>query len=94
MQRHLLNRTCLTALIVAPLAVSVVGVLPAGASAAALADDCATTTVSFAFTGGPQDYVVPEGVTSISIDVFGAEGGSFAPTQVKFKDGRSVATPR
>jgi hypothetical protein len=42
-----------------------------------LAGTCtATTTIDFVFTGGPQAIVVPEGVTSIRIDVWGAQGGA------------------
>ncbi len=33
------------------------------------------TTVTFTYTGGPQSFTVPPGVTSLSIDAQGAEGG-------------------
>jgi len=42
-------------------------VLPAGAQAA---------TQAFGFTGGPQAWTVPAGVTSASFDLSGAQGGS------------------
>lgn len=35
----------------------------------------AATTVSFAYTGGPQAYTVPAGVTSLKVDLAGAAGG-------------------
>jgi hypothetical protein len=33
-------------------------------------------TQTFNFTGAPQTFVVPVGVTSLTVDVFGAQGGS------------------
>jgi hypothetical protein len=36
---------------------------------------------TFNFTGGLQTYVVPPGVTSINVDVYGAQGGSFASAE-------------
>jgi hypothetical protein len=56
--------------------------------------------------GGAPGLLVREGMTSRSLRTGdeikvtinplhgGAEGGSFQPTQVKFKDGRPVAAPR
>ena len=35
-------------------------------------------TETFGFTGGPQSFVVPAGVTSVTIDAFGGQGGSSA----------------
>ena len=37
----------------------------------------ATTTCTFNYTGAPEAWVVPAGVTSGVFDVFGAQGGSF-----------------
>jgi hypothetical protein len=56
--------------------------------------------------GGAPGMLVREGMTARSLrpgdEILvkinplhsGAEGGSFVPTQVRFKDGRPVATPR
>src|SRR5262249_33097556 len=43
-----------------------------------VAADAATTptTVTFDFTGANQSFVVPAGVTSISVEGFGAQGGN------------------
>src|SRR5215207_5313107 len=38
----------------------------------------ATTTCTFSYTGAPEAWVVPAGVTSAVFDVFGAQGGAFA----------------
>jgi len=39
----------------------------------------ATTTCTFIYTGAPEAWVVPAGVTSAVFDLFGAQGGNFAP---------------
>jgi DNA-binding beta-propeller fold protein YncE len=49
------------------------GAAPAGL---AVRPSFATTTVTFDFTGGVQDWVVPAGATSAVFDVYGAQGGS------------------
>jgi hypothetical protein len=36
----------------------------------------ASTSTTFSYTGAMQSYIVPGGVTSISIEAFGAQGGS------------------
>src|SRR5579872_2031464 len=36
-----------------------------------------TTTVPFSYTGGAQSWTVPAGVTSINVDVVGADGGNY-----------------
>jgi DNA-binding beta-propeller fold protein YncE len=53
----------------------------AGAAPAGLAvrPSFATTTVTFNFTGGVQDWVVPAGATSATFDVYGAQGGASYP---------------
>ena len=35
---------------------------------------------TFTYTGAQQTFVVPAGVTSISVDAYGAQGGSLSPT--------------
>ncbi|MFK8905973.1 glycine-rich protein, partial [Streptomyces sp. YS-3] len=47
----------------------------AGAGLVALAPPAlAATTVTFAYTGDAQPFIVPAGVYSISVDAFGAQG--------------------
>src|SRR5580765_9088385 len=38
-----------------------------------------TTTCTFSYTGAAESWTVPAGVTSATFDLYGAEGGSFAP---------------
>jgi len=38
-----------------------------------------TTTCTFSYTGAPEAWVVPAGVTSAVFGLFGAQGGNFAP---------------
>lgn len=46
-------------------------------------DSCASLT--FTYTGAQQSFVVPAGVTSISVDAYGAQGGSNSPsTNINF----------
>jgi len=62
--------------------VASVGLLTAAAPAGA-APTCtglATVTCTFSFTGGSQTWTVPQGVTSASFDVQGAQGGSSGGT--------------
>ena len=48
---------------------------------------------TFNFTGAEQQFTVPTGVTSVTIDAFGAQGGEgFGWTNVFSLGGRSVAT--
>src|SRR5262245_59838845 len=51
----------------------------AGSAAAALPPGCEqsnnTITCTYAFTGGAQTWTVPDGVTSATFDVYGAQGG-------------------
>jgi Glycine rich protein len=53
-------------------------------SAQALSGGCVagatTTTCTFNYTGATEAWVVPVGVTSATFDVYGAAGGSFAPS--------------
>jgi hypothetical protein len=62
--------------------VAVVGVVAVGASAGLLvtprADAAGPVTETFSYTGGSQTFVVPEGVTELTIEVFGAQGGAAA----------------
>ncbi|MEU8319494.1 DUF11 domain-containing protein [Nonomuraea sp. NPDC048881] len=48
--------------------------LAAGGLAAVAPAAQAATTVTFSYTGGPQTFTVPDGVTSIEVDAFGAQG--------------------
>src|SRR5438270_5353485 len=34
-----------------------------------------SVTTAFTFTGGPETFVVPDGVTVIQVDAYGASGG-------------------
>ena len=44
-------------------------------------DTCITpTSQTFSYTGAQQTFVVPAGVTSISVDAYGAQGGSNSPS--------------
>src|SRR5215204_7160353 len=38
-----------------------------------------TTTCTFSYTGAPEAWVVPAGVTSAVFGLYGAQGGNFAP---------------
>jgi hypothetical protein len=38
--------------------------------------ETATSPTTFSFTGGTQTFTVPDGVTQLTIDAFGAQGGS------------------
>lgn len=39
-------------------------------------DTCSLTSTTFNYTGSEQTWVVPAGVTSITVDAFGAQGGA------------------
>jgi hypothetical protein len=39
---------------------------------------CAATTVTFAYNGSMQTFTVPSGITSITIEAWGAAGGSYS----------------
>jgi Glycine rich protein len=54
-------------------AVTLAAALPILAATPATAD---TSSVTFSYTGAAQTFVVPAGVTSISVDAQGAQGGS------------------
>ena len=60
-----LNLRRLSAALILVVMVALVPALPASA----------TTTATFSFTGTAQQFAVPAGVTSVDVDVFGAEGG-------------------
>jgi glycine rich protein len=47
---------------------------------------------TFAFTGAPQTFTVPDEVTSITIDAFGAEGGGSESGAVGGRGGKASAT--
>src|SRR5262245_23916876 len=51
-------------------------------SAQAVSGGCVTgstaTTCTFDYTGAPEAWVVPMGVTTATFDVYGAAGGSFS----------------
>lgn len=57
--------------------------LPASASA---------FTQTFAFTGAPQIFTVPAGVTQVSVDAFGAQGGQAQDGPAGGLGGRAIAT--
>ena len=63
------------ALVLSPLAL--MGTTPAGAAPSCTGTT--TVTCTFAFTGSADSFTVPAGVTQITVDAFGAQGG---PTQV------------
>jgi hypothetical protein len=46
----------------------------------------------FDWTGGPQTFQIPSGVTSLQVDVVGASGAGFFPTQPPGARGRVQAT--
>ncbi len=39
-------------------------------------DTCSSITATFSYTGSEQTWVVPAGVTSITVDAYGAQGGA------------------
>ena len=47
---------------------------------------------TFAFTGGAQTFTVPAGVTSITVDALGAEGGGSESGAVGGRGGQASAT--
>jgi hypothetical protein len=49
------------------------------------------TTRSFLFTGAPEAFVVPAGVTSLTVDVVGASGAGLLPTNPPGLPGRVQA---
>src|SRR4051794_33184820 len=60
------------ALLLAPLSLAVTPALAASG-------DCVTasgrTTCTFTYTGAVQTWIVPNGVTSVTFDLYGAQGG-------------------
>lgn len=67
------TRSCLSGM----LAVAAVGVFAGSLPETVVAASGATPpAVTFAYTGAPQTYVVPAGVCAVSVDAFGAQGGS------------------
>lgn len=64
---RVLGRVVLIASVVSG-ALTAVEVVPAGA-------DVPTGSVTFSHSGAAQAWTVPEGVTSVAVDVFGAQGG-------------------
>src|SRR5258708_34989193 len=73
------------------------------AAAAALPSSCsynaATVRCTFGYTGGAQSFTVPDGVQSIAVDAFGAQGGdtygapyNFPSTQDGGLGGEATAT--
>jgi hypothetical protein len=57
--------------------------------------DCtagSTCTVTFTYTGDYYTWVVPSGITSISVDAYGASGGNSRSTALGGKGGRLQAT--
>lgn len=59
-------------------------------AAAALAAPASATTESFAFTGTPQTWVVPAGVTQGTFDIFGAQHGGRATASIPLTPGELV----
>ena len=55
------------------LSTALVGVLPGRAEAAT------PVTVTFTYTGAAQPWTVPDGVTQVTIDAYGAQGGGRCP---------------
>ena len=64
-------------------AVSAVGVPSAGS---------APTTALFEFTGAPEEWVVPAGVCSVTVDAYGAEGGDAGGEIIAGLGARATAT--
>ncbi len=54
--------------------------------------DAAPQTETFEFSGAPEDFVVPEGVCSLTVDAFGAEGGVGSNGNVAGLGGHATAT--
>jgi hypothetical protein len=57
-----------------PIAFLMVIALPPAGGLAPTVLAVGPTTVTFTYTGGPQTFTVPAGVTSITVDAFGAQG--------------------
>ncbi|MBB4760018.1 PxKF domain-containing protein [Amorphoplanes digitatis] len=90
-RRHLIGRVA----VVAGLAVAATGAAPAAAHAA-LPPGCtqsgSTVTCPFAFTGAEQTFVVPTGVTALSVTAVGAAGGGGFGTGSPGRGGVASAT--
>lgn len=59
-------------------------------------DSCANTTQTFSYTGSVQTFTVPTGVTSISIQAYGAQGGgntTYLGGQGGYASGDLAVTP-
>jgi hypothetical protein len=78
--------------IVAPGPVEAQSPQPPGATATPTNTPVPTGSQTFNFTGAEQQFTVPAGVTSVTIEVFGAEGGLGFASNLNGQGGRSVAT--
>jgi len=64
----------LTRLLIAAAIAAIVALLPPSLAAPPIA--LALSNASFSYTGGEQDFVVPAGVTSVTVTAKGAQGGN------------------
>ena len=55
-------------------------------------DPCSSGSTTFNFTGGMQTFTVPAGVTSVTIQAFGAQGGSNSMGVVGGQGGQATGT--
>ncbi|MCT8338557.1 HYR domain-containing protein [Flavobacteriaceae bacterium TK19130] len=65
-------------------------------TAPAVSDNCSTGstgTMTFSYTGAPQQFVVPAGVTEIQAIVYGAQGGANWVNNVNFGGGVEATIP-
>jgi hypothetical protein len=49
-----------------------------------------TNTLTFVYTGAGQQWVVPQGVSSLTLDAFGAQGGSAGATTASSPGGEGA----
>ena len=54
------------------------------ALAATVAQAQTTTTTTYAYTGSPQTYTVPAGITAVQVVATGASGGVYAGTNYSY----------
>jgi hypothetical protein len=66
--------------------------LLAWASLAAVPAEAGASTQVFTFTGAPQTFIVPAGVTSLTIDALGAQGGQAEDATGGGLGGEALAT--
>lgn len=74
------------------IAASVAAAVPLAALSMAGGAGASTSSQTFSCTGAAQTFTVPAGVTSLTVDAFGAEGGMSSTDQAGGNGGEAIAT--